>query len=207
MLQGQIYPIASYLDRHRLEDLRDIAEEKGLSESQEEEAKHLVESNPDLIQNSEEAEAARSLFSGKDYVCWSGCSWTVGESAPPACFGYESLVTTGSGEQKPMRDLKIGDQVVSDQTGALTEFVGWMELDRNNRGKFLEIKTDDGEELTLTETHIVFYYENSKPTPTYARNLSPGNVLVGGSGEVFYEYDNAYLLLRSYICRKKLSQA
>ena len=165
-----------------------------------------MESNPDLIRNSEEAEAAGSLFSGKDYVCWSGCSWTVGESAPPACFGYESLVTTGSGEQKPMRDLKIGDQVVSDQTGALTEFVGWMELDRNNRGKFLEIKTDDGEELTLTETHIVFYYENSKPTPTYARNLSPGNVLVGGSGKVFYEYDNAYLLLRSYICRKKLSQ-
>ena len=108
------------------------------------------------------------------------------KSEDGSCFGWDSLVTTGSG-QKLMRDLKIGDEVVSDQTGALTEFVGWMELDRNNRGKFLEIKTDDGEELTLTETHIVFYYENSKPTPTYARNLSPGNVLVGGSGEVLFE--------------------
>ena len=87
-----------------------------------------------------------------------------------------------------MRDLRIGDEVVSDQTGTLTEFVGWMELDSSNRVKFLEIMTDDGEQLTLTETHNVFYYEDGKPTPTFARNLSPGNVLFGGSGEVFYEY-------------------
>ena len=86
-----------------------------------------------------------------------------------------------------MRDLKIGDEVVSDQTGTLTEFVGWMELDSNNIVKFLEITTGDGEELTLTETHNVFYYEDGKPTPTFARNLSPGNVLVGGSGEVLFE--------------------
>ena len=199
-----ILSINAYLDRHKLEDLRDIAEEKGLSESQEEEAKHLVESNPDLIRNSEEEEAARALFQGKgkgnDYCGKWGCP-------KEGCFGYESLVTTGSGEQKLMRDLKIGDEVVSDQTGALTEFVGWIQLERNGRVKFLEIKTDDGEELTLTGTHIVFYYEDGKPTPTFARNLSPGNVLVGGTGEVFYEYDNAYFWFRSYICRKKLSQA
>ena len=113
-----------------------------------------------------------------------------------SCFGWDSLVTTGSG-QKLMRDLEIGDEVVSDQTGTLTEFVGWMELDSNNIVKFLEITTEDGEELTLTETHNVFYYEDGKPTPTFARNLSPGNVLVGGSGEVSYEYENAYFGFRS----------
>ena len=69
----------------------------------------------------------------------------------------------------------------------MTEFLGWIQLERNNRFKFLEIKTEDGEELTLTETHNVFYYEDGKPTPTFARNLSPGNVLVGGSGEVLFE--------------------
>ena len=72
-----ILSINAYLDRHKLEDLRDIAEEKGLSESQEEEAKHLVESNPDLIRNSEEEEAARALFQGKgkgnDYCAQ--CPW------------------------------------------------------------------------------------------------------------------------------------
>ena len=131
----------------------------------------------------------------------------TGPNKNAACFGYETLVTTGSGEQKLMRDLKIGDEVVSDQTGTLTEFVGWIQLERNNRFKFLEIQTEDGEELTLTETHNVFYYEDGKPTPTFARNLSPGNVLVGGSGEVFYKYDNAYCGFKSCICRKKLSQA
>ena len=163
-------------------------------------------SHPDLIHNMEEYEEARRtlhLSQNKQFVP----PPPHVHPKPPACFGYESLVTTGSGEQKLMRDLKIGDEVVSDQTGALTEFVGWIQLERNGRVKFLEINTDDGEELTLTGTHIVFYYEDGKPTPTYARNLSPGNVLVGGTGEVFYEYDNAYFWFRSYICRKKLSQA
>ena len=83
-----------------------------------------------------------------------------------------------------MRDLRIGDQVVSDQTGSLTPFLGWLELNSKHKVKFLEIKTEDGEELVMTETHIVFYYEDGKPSPTYIRNLRPGNVLVGGSGEV-----------------------
>ena len=97
----------------------------------------------------------------------------------------DTLVTTGSGEQKLMRDLKIGDEVVSDETGALTKFIGWMDLSRDQKTKMIEIKTDDGEQLTLTLTHILFYYEeDSKPTPTYAKDLRPGNVLVGGSGEV-----------------------
>ena len=116
----------------------------------------------------------------------------TGPNKNAACFGYETLVTTGSGEQKLMRDLRIGDQVVSDQTGSLTPFLGWLELNSKQKVDFLEIKTEDGEELTLTETHNLFYYEDGKPTPTFARNLSPGNVLVGGSGEVLYEYDNAY---------------
>ena len=100
------------------------------------------------------------------------------------CFGYETLVTTGTGEQKLMRDLRIGDEVVSDETGSLTKFLGWLELNSKEKIWFLEIQTEDGEKLIMTETHIVFYYEDGKPSPTYIRNLRPGNVLVGGLGEV-----------------------
>ena len=100
------------------------------------------------------------------------------------CFGYETLVTTGSGKQKLMRDLRIGDEVVSDETGSLTKFLGWLELNSKEKIWFLEIQTEDGEKLIMTETHIVFHYEDGKPSPTYIRNLRPGNVLVGGSGEV-----------------------
>ena len=100
------------------------------------------------------------------------------------CFGYETLVTTGSGKQKLMRDLRIGDEVVSDESGSLTKFLGWLELNSKEKIWFLEIQTEDGEKLIMTETHIVFYYEDGKPSPTYIRNLRPGNKLVGGSGEV-----------------------
>ena len=104
-------------------------------------------------------------------VMWS-LMWRQTQASPAPAPGKHFLIETED----------------EDSNGTLTEFVGWMELDRNNRVKFLEIKTDDGEDLTLTKTHNVFYYEDGKPTPTFARNLSPGNVLFGGSGEVFYEY-------------------
>ena len=93
-------------------------------------------------------------------------------------------MTTDSGEQKLMRDLRIGDQVVSDESEKLTTFLGWLELNSKEDIVFLEIQTEDGEKLMITETHIVFYYKDGKTTSSYIRNLRPGNVLVGGSGEV-----------------------
>ena len=93
-------------------------------------------------------------------------------------------MTTRSGQQKLMRDLRIGDEVVSDERGSLTKVLGWIELNSKKKVSFLEIKTNDGEELIMTGTHIVFYYKDGEPTPAYIRDLKPGNVLVGGSGEV-----------------------
>ena len=95
-------------------------------------------------------------------------------------------MTTGSGEQKLMRNLKIGEEVVSDQTGATTTFIGWMEFSSSTQTKMIEMETDDGEVLVLTDTHIVFKYEHDDVTitPTFAKHLKPGNVLVGGLGEV-----------------------
>ena len=93
-------------------------------------------------------------------------------------------MTTRSGQQKLMRDLRIGDEVVSDERGSLTKVLGWIELNSKKKVSFLKIKTHDGEELTMTGTHIVFYYEDGEPSPAFIRDLKPGNVLVGGSGEV-----------------------
>ena len=101
-----------------------------------------------------------------------------------ACFGLDTLVTTSSGNQKLMKDLKIGEEVLSDETGSVTKFIGWMELSRNTKTKMVKIETDDGEELIMTGTHNVFYYKEDKHTPTYVKDLRPGNVLVGGIRQV-----------------------
>ena len=100
------------------------------------------------------------------------------------CFGMDTLVTTSSGNQKLMRNLKIGEEVLSDEAGGVTKFIGWMELNSNIKTKMIEVETDDTEKLIMTGTHNVFYYKEDKPTPTYVKDLSPGNVLVGGSGKV-----------------------
>ena len=102
----------------------------------------------------------------------------------PGCFGLDTLVTTSSGNQKLMKDLNIGEEVLSDETGRVTKFIGWMELSRDTKTKMIEIETDDGEKLIMTDSHNVFYYKEDKPTPTYVKNLRPGNVLVGESGKV-----------------------
>ena len=100
------------------------------------------------------------------------------------CFGPDTLVTTSSGNQKLMKDMKIGEEVLSDETGRVTKFIGWMDFSRDTKTNMIEIETDDGEKLIMTGTHNVFYYEEDKPTPTYVKDLRPGNVLVGGIGQV-----------------------
>ena len=141
------------------------------------------------------------------HVILGGSSSSSSSSSSGGCFALDTLVTTGSGEKKLMRDLKIGDEVVSDETGALTQFIGWMDLSRDQKTKMVDIKTDDGEQLTLTLTHILFYYEDDKPTSTYAKDLRPGNVLVGGSGEVCSDLAVLYLVDNCLNFRERQSVA
>ena len=58
-----------------------------------------------------------------------------------------------------------------------------MEYSSQAEIEFLEIITETGN-ITLTGSHNVFYFKDGKPTPTYAENLRPGNLIVSGSGMV-----------------------
>ena len=68
------------------------------------------------------------------------------------CFGMDTLVTTSSGNQKLMKDLKIGEEVLSDETGSMTKFIGWIELNSKTKNKMIEVETDDGEKLIMSAT-------------------------------------------------------
>ena len=135
------------------------------------------------------------LFAANSALAVGMAGAAIADAADEACFGLDTLVTTGSGKQKLMRDLKIGQEVLSDETGRMTKVLGWLELNYKERVSFLEIKAHDGEELIMTETHIVFYYEDGEPTPAFIRDLKPGNVLVGGTVEVSPNYPNQFLII------------
>ena len=101
----------------------------------------------------------RQSRSGRVCDWWDDDAWRCILEAlePNTCFGLDTLVTTGSGKHKLMRDLKIGEEVLSDETGRMTKVLGWLELNSKEKVSFLEIKTHDGEDLIVTGTHIVFY--------------------------------------------------
>ena len=76
-----------------------------------------------------------------------------------------------------MRDLRIGDEVVSDETGSLTKFLGWLELNSKEKIWFLEIQTEDGEKLIMTETHIVTSMKDVKMTGSLAPLTQSGKIV------------------------------
>ena len=64
---------------------------------------------------------------------------------------------TGSGEQNLMKDLKVGEEVMADGEGGVTEFLGWMEKSTSIETTFILIETVDGDQLTLTGIVHRFY--------------------------------------------------
>jgi len=99
------------------------------------------------------------------------------------CFAMDVKVMLKSGKEKLMKDLNIGEEVMSDDQGGVTKFLGWLDKHSDWKRYFLKITTNGGDQLTLTGNHIVFYFNNNASTSTYAEDLVPGDVLVGKNGE------------------------
>jgi len=111
------------------------------------------------------------------------------------CFAPDAKVKLKSGKEKLMKDLNLGEEVMSDDKGGVTEFVGW--LDKSSKGEtdFLQITTSKGGQVTLTGSHVVFYLLGNTPTSIFARNLVPGDVLVGehGQGKIIHSIEGVIM--------------
>jgi len=111
------------------------------------------------------------------------------------CFAPDAKVMLKSGKEKLMKDLNFGEEVISDDKGGVAEFVGW--LDKSSKGEtdFLQITTSEGGQLTLTGSHVVFYLLGNTPTSIFARNLVPGDVLVGehGQGKIIHSIEGVIM--------------
>ena len=81
------------------------------------------------------------------------------------CFSRHSLVCVSDGEQVKMKDLSIGQSLMTlDEEGSPREttFLGWLHRDTNLKTEFLKITTDNGQDVTLTPGHIIMVNSGMK---------------------------------------------
>lgn len=93
------------------------------------------------------------------------------------CFHEDSVVLLHNGKMKRMKELVVGDKVMTlDSKGHLVEdeVIAWLHRLRMGQFTFLKINHDLGE-LVLTPDHILFVGKNRNPQ--YASTVSPGNKL------------------------------
>lgn len=90
------------------------------------------------------------------------------------CFPGDSVVTTGAGVKKAMKDLRIGESVLAlSEDGLLRPSRVLLFLDRSEtaRTAYVTLVTDAGKSITATPTHLVLRWE--KPELSQIRHANP----------------------------------
>lgn len=105
------------------------------------------------------------------------------------CFTGTSTVQTSAGETKSMRDLMIGERVLSmNGNGDLVYSEVFMFLDRNEREsrEFVKIDTDGGASISATPSHLIYVWQSLGQTISdyrFAAHIRTGDyVLVNVNG-------------------------
>merc|ERR1711970_347974 len=109
-----------------------------------------------------------------------------GNSAKNACFPGSSLVKLSSGETRPMRDVKTGDSVMTMVEGRMTttKVLGFVAKSVSSSTKYLNIRTEDGRSLSISQTHVMFVsdpYGNSKDV--MAKDVNIGDRVMVQDGD------------------------
>lgn len=90
------------------------------------------------------------------------------------CFPGDSIVTTGAGQRKLMKDLRVGESVLAlTDDGRLRPSKVLLFLDRSEtaRTEYVKLVTDTGKSITATPTHLVLRWE--KPERSQIRHANP----------------------------------
>ncbi|XP_048868339.1 sonic hedgehog protein A-like isoform X2 [Brienomyrus brachyistius] len=102
------------------------------------------------------------------------------------CFPGTAFVSLEDGRQKPIRDLRVGDKVLSaDSQGNLvySDFIMFMDQDVNTSRVFYVIETQKPtRRLTLTAAHLLFVLDNRTDLfggmrATFASSVKPGQMV------------------------------
>jgi len=103
------------------------------------------------------------------------------------CFPGDSVVTTGAGVKKRMKDLRVGESVLAlSNDGLLRPSEVLLFLDRSvtARTEYVTLVTDTGKSITATPTHLVLRWEKPERSqirhanPVYAKNVRVNDTLL-----------------------------
>ena len=91
------------------------------------------------------------------------------------CFsGSSSVFVRGQGAVK-MEDAKVGDMVLTSNSGTFEPIFAFGHLDKSATGSFLKISTHGGSSLEITGEHLLFL--NGKTNPVRADSIQVGDKL------------------------------
>jgi len=103
------------------------------------------------------------------------------------CFPGDSVVTTGSGEKKLMKDLRVGESVLALSDDGLlraSEVLLFMDRSATARTEYVTLVTDAGKSITATPTHLVLRWEKPERSqiryanPVYAKRVRVNDTLL-----------------------------
>jgi len=102
------------------------------------------------------------------------------------CFAENGQVQLRDGTMKQMKDLKVGDEVLTvNKHNEITYDVvyGFLHREVSTTAPFLEIHLENGQRLTLTEKHMLYKSgDGDDATVVPAYKLSPGDSVFVVSG-------------------------
>ena len=76
-----------------------------------------------------------------------------------ACFTSESTVQLSSGDTKAMKDLAVGNEVLTytpQGTKVLTQVLTFIHRDPDHVGRYCTVTTEDGVNIAMSESHLIF---------------------------------------------------
>lgn len=102
-------------------------------------------------------------------------------SGVPACFTGDAVVMTPSGE-KAMRDVRVGDMVMTNEYGKMTyaRVTSWLHRLPEVKAAFIKLTTEQGAVVSMTPQHFIYKADciTEKMELVYAEDVQEGDCLM-----------------------------
>jgi len=119
--------------------------------------------------------ASASCYSGTSYNQRTGKCQKGG-----GCFPGTAEVTLASGGREKMKELKVGDEVLT-SSGTFSAVLGWLDIQPGQETNFIKLETNLSSSTSMTGSHVIFSrsVNEESATPKYADEVKMGDLIIG----------------------------